>query len=98
MFGSPIAYFFEYLLGIRQPKGGAGYKDIVIDPRAVSKFGYMSGSMEVPMGNVSVSYRKNGETVDFTIVIPAGVKAVFKYGGEERMLNEGENRFNVAAV
>ena len=95
MFGSPIAYFFEYLLGIRQPKGGAGYKDIVIDPRAVSKFGYMSGSMETPQGTVAVSYRKNGSAVDFKIIIPAGVNAVFTYADKEYVLNAGENNFTV---
>lgn len=95
MFGSPIAYFFEYLLGIRQPKGGAGYRELIIEPMAVSKFGRMSGSMETPQGTVAVSYRKNGEAVDFKIVIPAEVNAVFKYDGREYPLNAGENAFTV---
>ena len=96
MFGSPIAYFFEYLLGIRQPNGGAGYNNIVIEPRAVSKFGYMSGSMETPKGTVSVEYRKNGEAVDFKISVPSGITASFKYKDKEHPLTEGENLFSIA--
>lgn len=96
MFGSPIAYFFEYLLGIRQPKDSAGYKNIVIEPRAVSKFGYMSGSMEIPSGTVSVEYRKNGDAVDFKISVPSGITASFKYNEKEYALKEGENCFKLA--
>jgi len=95
MFGSPIAYFFEYLLGIRQPDGEAGYKKLIIEPCAVSKFGFMSGSMETANGAVAVDYRKNGGVVEFKISIPEKTEAVFRYSGKEYKLASGDNYFNI---
>ena len=45
--------------------------------------------------NDYVSYRKNGSAVDFNIVIPAGVNAVFTYADKEYTLTAGENAFTV---
>jgi alpha-L-rhamnosidase len=93
MFGSPVAYLFEYILGIRQTDESAGYNSLVIEPRAVHRLDRLSGSMETPSGTVAVKYEKSGDTVDFTITIPNGTQGVFRYGGKEYALAEGENKF-----
>ena len=95
MFGAPVAYFFEYLLGIKQDKESAGYQAVIIAPRAVSKFGYMKGSMRVPKGEIAVAYEKVDEKVKFDIVIPAGVCAKFQYLEQELILKEGRNTFTI---
>lgn len=91
MFGAVVAYIFEYLLGIGQKPGTAGYKSLVIEPRATSNFGKISGSITTPLGKVSVRYERNGDGIDFEISIPPRTEAVFKYGGREFNLSEGEN-------
>lgn len=96
MFGAPVAYFFEYLLGIRQKPMTAGYRDLVIQPQAVSRFNRMSGSMETPNGTVAVSYEKKDSGIRFSIVIPAGTEAVFRYADWEWALNEGENCIHIS--
>ena len=48
---------------------------------------------ETPNGTVAVKYEKSGDTVDFTITIPNGAQGVFRYGGKEYALAEGENKF-----
>ena len=96
MFGAPVAYFFEYLLGIKQTEASCGYSELIISPCAVSKFNRMSGSMEIPSGTVSVSYEKTDENVNFSIFIPEGCKAAFRLFAYERVLNTGENRFSVS--
>ncbi|MBR4058302.1 MAG: family 78 glycoside hydrolase catalytic domain [Lachnospiraceae bacterium] len=93
MFGAPVAYFFEYLLGIKQDKESAGYHSVTIAPMAVSKFRYMKGSMRVPKGEIAVAYEKVGEKVKFDIVIPANVCAKFQYLEQELELKEGRNTF-----
>ena len=95
MFGAPVAYFFEYLLGIQQDKESAGYSLVTIAPMAVSKFGYMKGSMRVPKGEIAVAYEKVDEKVKFDIVIPAGVRAKFQYLEQELILKEGRNTFTI---
>ena len=93
MFGAPVAYLFEYLLGIRQTEDSAGYASLVIEPMAVSRFSRMSGSIETPHGRVAVAYEKTDSGVSFKITIPAGVTAVFRYADKERSLQTGENSF-----
>ena len=93
MFGSPVAYFFEHLLGIGQRDDTAGYRDLVIAPKALSKCGRMSGSIQTPNGTVAVSYTKEANSIRFCIVIPEGTKAIFALAGEERTLHAGKNEF-----
>ena len=95
MFGAPVAYFFEYLLGIRQEQESAGYRSVVIEPMATERFGYMKGSINVPCGDICVNYRKQGEVIRFEINIPHGVEARFVYNGEEYSLTEGVNTFEL---
>jgi hypothetical protein len=96
MFGAPVAYFFEYLLGIKQTEESCGYSELIISPQAISKFNRMSGSMVVPNGTVSISYEKMGEDVKFHIFIPEGCKASFCIPTYERVLHAGENEFSVS--
>lgn len=96
MFGAPVAYFFEYLLGIKQAEASCGYSELVINPQAVSKFNRMSGSMATPKGTVSVSYERTSEGVNFNISIPAGCKASFCALSHIQELSAGKNEFFVS--
>jgi alpha-L-rhamnosidase len=95
MFGAPVAYFFEYLLGIKQDKESAGYESITIAPMAVDRFGYMKGTMTVPKGKIAVAYEKVDEKITFDIVIPNGMSAKFRYLERELDLKEGKNTFTI---
>jgi alpha-L-rhamnosidase len=98
MFGAPVAYFFEYLLGIRQTPDSAGYERLVIEPLATSRFGRMAGSVKTPHGTVAVSYEKKDGRMGFAVEIPDGVEAVFRYGGGEYPVASGMNRFEFEIV
>ena len=95
MFGAPVAYLFEYLLGIKQEDGSAGYKSLVIEPQGINRFGRMSGSIETVQGVVAVSYKNNDGKVDFEITIPESTRAVFRYKGTDTPLSHGENKLSV---
>ena len=95
MFGAPVAYLFEYVLGIRQAKGGAGYSSLVISPVATRKISSAAGSMETPNGTVSVSYTNENDNISFQIVIPEGTRAVFQYNNTQMELRSGENVFSL---
>ena len=95
MFGAPIAYFFEYLLGIRQTEGSCGYSELIISPRAISKFCRMSGSMSTTQGIVALSYEKTDHGVRFNITVPEGTKASFAIPDYSCELEAGENEFFV---
>ena len=88
-------HIFEYLLGIRQNEGSAGYSSITVAPQAVSRFGYMKGSMDTPKGRASVGYEKRDGKICFVIDIPQGVSAHFEYGDQTLELHCGENRIEL---
>ena len=96
MFGAPVAYFFEYLLGIKQTEKSAGYKEMIISPVAISKFGRMSGSMETPNGKVAVGYEREEGGVRFKVTIPRGSSAILRVQSNDYPLTEGENEIFVA--
>ncbi len=96
MFGAPVAYFFEYLLGIKQTKESAGYEEMIISPVAISKFGRMSGSMETPNGKVAVAYEREESCVRFTVTIPRGSSAILRVFGNDYALAEGEQEILIA--
>lgn len=95
MFGAPVAYFFQYLLGINQAETDGGYNSIIIEPKGFKNFEFMNGSMETPNGDVSVNYEnKDGKTY-FEVIIPDGVKAIFKNSDNIIPLKSGKNYVNI---
>ena len=94
MFGAPVAYLFEYLLGIKQDKNSAGYKSIVIEPVSVDRFSKMKGSITTPNGIVAVSYEKKENNINFQIDIPENTQAIFRWSGNEAALSAGRNEFD----
>ena len=95
MFGAPVAYLFEYLLGIKQAENSAGYTSLVIEPMSVDRFKWMKGSITTPQGIVAVSYENENGTVIFKITIPQGTKAKLSFAENVFELCEGENNFEV---
>lgn len=96
MFGAVAAYLFDYLLGIRQEEGKAGYDDIIIAPVLVGGFNRASGYRELPKGKVSVAYEKKDGNAVFHVTIPAEIKAEFRYKDMQFALKAGENTFTAA--
>ena len=94
MFGAPVAYLFEHLLGIRQKDGTAGYESLVIEPKATALFGRMAGSIETVKGRVAVSYEKKDGKICFCITVPASSAAILRFNGKELPLAPGENRIS----
>ena len=90
MFGGVVGLFFEYLLGIKRPYAGG---DVVISPTLCHKLQRVCGSRELPEGGIEVSYEKtvDGARANIRIVMPEGLKGVFKYRETEKALDAGEN-------
>ena len=95
MFGSPVAYFFEYLLGIRQKKGTAGYTHPEIRPLNLAALSRLRGSIKTPFGTLGVAYQKEEGRISFTLTVPKGAEATFFWEGKEYPLSAGENRITL---
>ncbi len=96
MFGAPVAYLFEYLLGIRQTEDSAGYKSIIIEPMSVDRFKWMKGSITTPNGVIAVSYVNDNGRVEFNISVPENTEAVFRFAEQEHKLKCGTNEFQIS--
>ena len=59
MFGAVTKYLFTYLLGIRQPSGGAGFEEVVISPCFVDGMNRAKGHITTRNGVISVEYEKH---------------------------------------
>ena len=94
MFGAVTKYLFTYLLGIRQPENGAGYKDVVITPCFVDGMNRAKGHLETASGVVSVDYVKNGGKATVKVYADPKINAVFAYG-EKSTAFSGEAIFEV---
>jgi hypothetical protein len=95
MFGAPVAYMFEYLLGIKQNGDSAGFTAITISPVITDKISTLSGSTAIPRGDISVSYVKSEGEIAFKITVPKGTDARFTLGEYSHRLSAGENEFTV---
>lgn len=93
MFGAVTAYLYDYLLGIRAPKGSAGYSDIIISPVIVDGINCLEGYRTLKTGRLSVSYRKIENSIEFEITIPENQPAEFIFGDKKHILNAGINKF-----
>ncbi|MBQ8578164.1 MAG: family 78 glycoside hydrolase catalytic domain [Clostridia bacterium] len=93
MFGAVTAYLFDYLAGIREEAGKAGYNDILIAPVMVNGLNRICAKRTVPKGEVSVSYEKQENTVSFVITVPAGIRAEFRFGEKVTVLEAGTHTF-----
>ncbi|MBO4216420.1 MAG: family 78 glycoside hydrolase catalytic domain [Clostridia bacterium] len=70
MFGAAVRWIYEYILGIRQTEGSAGYSDYVIDPVATEYIPSAEGYVTTVRGRIYVKY----DTVDGKVKIESGIE------------------------
>ncbi len=91
MFGSVVAFLYDYLLGIKQKEGSVGYCNLIISPIENSLISKIQGSISTSFGEVFVKYEKKDSKITFCINIPKKIKADFKYKDYHSKLSSGEN-------
>ena len=78
MFGASCRQLFEGVLGIRQQGGSSAYSKVKISPSLPSGMTYARGSILTPKGRISVSLRREGNTVACGLVIPENVECIIE--------------------
>jgi len=81
MFGAVISLFYEYILGIRQEEGTAGYEDVIIAPAYINGLGSVSGHITTPRGKIAVSYVTEGDRRRYTVELADGIRAKIRIKG-----------------
>lgn len=70
MFGGCLRHVFEGFLGIRQAYGTGGYSQVTVEPFLPKGVNTMDGSLLTPAGKISVSMKRDADTVISNIQYP----------------------------
>ncbi len=95
MFGAPVRYLHQYILGIRQAADSIGWRHAEIRPAFVPQLGRASGSITTVRGKIGVSWEKRGGKILVRADIPDGMCAELVIGEERRTLGAGENLIEI---
>ncbi|MBO4594410.1 MAG: alpha-L-rhamnosidase N-terminal domain-containing protein [Clostridia bacterium] len=91
MKGALTVCLFEYILGIRQREGTAGFEDIIISPCRISELNNAEGYITTVKGKIAVKYVRTADKTVYTVTVPSDVKAELWEGDKVFTLKAGEN-------
>ena len=78
MFGASCRQLFEGVLGIRQCENSTAYSKVRISPSLPGAMTYARGSILTPKGRISVSLRREGNTVSCDLIIPENIECIIE--------------------
>lgn len=76
MLGHIMEWFYNGLSGIKQSQNSTGYKQIEIKPQPVDGINAANASFDSPYGLISSDWKKNGNELGITIVVPPNTTAL----------------------
>ena len=85
---SPNIEFFRTLLGI--DSAAPAFAKVKIEPH-LGDIQQIGGKMPHPLGDIKVSYKKNGQNLKAEIELPANVSGSLIWNGKNYNLKEGKN-------
>ncbi len=97
MFGSITEYFYKFLAGIQSPMEGkttAGYKHIYLEPKVPKNLESASATVKTVAGEISVSWKKEATTFQYSVSIPANTTATIilpTFDFKDIIISEGES-------
>ena len=92
MFGEIGAWFFKALGGIKPDPEQPGFKHVLIQPHFVEGLDFFEASHAGPYGEIKSEWKKVGQTVAITVVIPANSTATLVLSNQQdkRLFKEGK--------
>ncbi|MEV0173158.1 family 78 glycoside hydrolase catalytic domain [Streptomyces sp. NPDC050803] len=84
-------WFHSGLAGIRQARGSAGYRELVIDPRVVGDLTHVEGGYRTPQGEVTSEWTLRNGTFRLKVQVPPNTTAEVRVpSGDGTPLTAGE--------
>jgi alpha-L-rhamnosidase len=75
MLGDLLTWYYENLAGIRTDKTDVGFKKIIMKPSLPDKLNFVNASYKSLYGLIKSNWKKNDQTFEWTISIPANTSA-----------------------
>lgn len=87
MFGEIGAWYYKALGGIKPDVANPGFKKVLVEPHFVAGLDSFKASHTGAYGDIQSSWKRNGETVVYQLVIPANSSANLKLKGKQIVRN-----------
>ena len=92
--GTPGAWFYEGLAGIRPDPTAPGFKKIIIKPAIVGDLTWVKAHFDSPYGRIVSNWKRDGNQLTMDITIPANTTATVLAPGESsRKVGPGVYQF-----
>lgn len=92
--GDFIRIFVSYIAGLRINPYVRDINEIVISPVIPSKLERASARYSTKCGEISVEWKKKGDSVHLEAFVPDGIKAEFVYKNQKQSLTAGKTKLN----
>jgi alpha-L-rhamnosidase len=79
MFGEIGGWFFKGIAGIMIDENHPGFENILLKPHFVEGLDHFTGMHEGPFGKIISSWKRDGETINYTVTIPANSTATLYF-------------------
>ncbi|MET0798342.1 MAG: family 78 glycoside hydrolase catalytic domain [Rhodococcus sp. (in: high G+C Gram-positive bacteria)] len=88
--GAVVGFLYSHIVGLRQHDDSAGWRSFRIQPDFAGGLEHASATMQIPAGEVSVSWYRAANVITLTASIPSGVEAeLFLPNGQRQQLAPG---------
>lgn len=74
-YGAVVDWIYRYVAGIAPTTERPGYRRIVVAPRPTASIGWARASVESRLGEVSISWRLDGDDLGIDLLVPYGADA-----------------------
>ena len=96
--GDLVIWLYENLAGIKCHPEQPGFKGIIMRPTPVGDLKFVKASFRSPHGLIASEWRKDGDTFDWQITVPANTTAgVFVPAKQIGSVTEGGRPANLSA-
>ena len=79
MFGEIGGWLFKGLGGISPDEGQPGFRSVLLKPNFVSGLTHFEASHEGPFGTILSSWKRAGDAVQYTVIVPANSGATITF-------------------
>ena len=101
-FGDISSWFMQNILGIKINPESTDCKSVLINPHFIPSLSFAKGKTKTVCGEISVSWKRDGDTISLSVFVPEGLKVSLSLPQEFKLnenspktLKAGENNFTI---
>ncbi|WP_158992847.1 alpha-L-rhamnosidase [Mucilaginibacter sp. L196] len=89
MFGEIGAWMYKGIAGIKIDETQPGFKNVILSPNFVAGISHFEATHTGPYGQITSSWKRAGNTVNYTVIIPANSTATITFPANKKVYLHG---------